>query len=338
MFSLPKNTNERYNLIASVLQSHNFNRSKTADALGISLNCVKAVVKWIDEGRPEKTQPGRPQLLTNEIKYFICAKTIMFPETSGAEMANEILQFFGVQASDDTINNCRHKYAFKYGSRVRCLPLLPHHKQNRYIFSQWFLTNRINHRRILFSDESWFELGSLNHYVWRVEGEVYPSVIKTDAVHPPKVMIWGAIGYNFRSNLVVFTKSVNSDVYISQAIIGSNLKATADYVYGNRGWIFQQDNARPHTAKNTIAKLNQIGIQLLPSWPAHSPDLSPIEIVWAIMGRRVEKYRPKNIDQLSQILFFVWNNLSFATINSLIDSFPKKLKKCLEVQGNQVRF
>ena len=32
--------------------------------------------------------------------------------------------------------------------------------------------------------------------------------------HPPKVIICGAIGFNFKSNLVIFTKSVNPQVYI----------------------------------------------------------------------------------------------------------------------------
>ena len=54
------------------------------------------------------------------------------------------------------------------------------------------------------------------------------------------------------------------------------------------------------------------------------------------MKRRVEKYRPKNIQQLSYILQSVWNNLSYYTINGLIDSFPKKIQKCIQNNGAQV--
>lgn len=94
---------------------------------------------------------------------------------------------------------------------------------------------------------------------------------KIDLLHTPKVMIWGAIGYNYRSNLAIFNQSVNSDVYIQQAIIGLQLKSTAD---GN--WISQQDNARHQTFKKSLAALTRLGISYLPSWPPHSPDLSPI--------------------------------------------------------------
>ncbi|GFS59981.1 transposable element Tc1 transposase [Trichonephila clavipes] len=48
------------------------------------------------------------------------------------------------------------------------------------------------------------------------------------------------------------------------------------------GLIFQQDNARPHTSR--VAMNLRTACQTFP-WLARSPDLSPIEHVWDIMGR-----------------------------------------------------
>ncbi|GFW15147.1 DDE_3 domain-containing protein [Trichonephila clavipes] len=49
------------------------------------------------------------------------------------------------------------------------------------------------------------------------------------------------------------------------------------YLNGLSGAIFQQDNARPHTAR--VAQDFLRHFQTLP-WPARSPDLSPVGHVW----------------------------------------------------------
>ncbi|GFV47870.1 uncharacterized protein TNCV_3414871 [Trichonephila clavipes] len=50
------------------------------------------------------------------------------------------------------------------------------------------------------------------------------------------------------------------------------------------GAIYQQDNARPHTARLSQQCLQ--GYDVLP-WPARSPDLSPIEHVCDALGRQL---------------------------------------------------
>ncbi|GFU84560.1 transposable element Tcb2 transposase [Trichonephila clavipes] len=48
------------------------------------------------------------------------------------------------------------------------------------------------------------------------------------------------------------------------------------------GVIFQQDNARPHTARTSQDCLR---IVITPPWPARSPYFSPIERIWDHLGR-----------------------------------------------------
>jgi len=57
----------------------------------------------------------------------------------------------------------------------------------------------------------------------------------------------------------------------------------------NREGMFQQDGARAHTSKATIAWLDTNIKHYIPlkDWPPNSTDLSPIENVWSIMATAV---------------------------------------------------
>ena len=58
--------------------------------------------------------------------------------------------------------------------------------------------------------------------------------------------------------------------------------------HGNE-WYFQQDGARAHTAKSTMAFLREQEFRLMDGWPSCSPDLSWIENLWSWVERELRK-------------------------------------------------
>ncbi|GFW12453.1 uncharacterized protein TNCV_817061 [Trichonephila clavipes] len=55
---------------------------------------------------------------------------------------------------------------------------------------------------------------------------------------------------------------------------------------GSGRW--KQDNARPHVSKSVRDFCSAQHMELLP-WPAYSPDMSSIEHVWDLVGRRLAR-------------------------------------------------
>ncbi len=52
--------------------------------------------------------------------------------------------------------------------------------------------------------------------------------------------------------------------------------SSANKLYGDADFIFQQDLGPAHTAKGTKIRFNDHGVTVL-YWPANSPDLNPID-------------------------------------------------------------
>ncbi len=65
---------------------------------------------------------------------------------------------------------------------------------------------------------------------------------------------------------------------------------SADQLFKDADFIFQQDLAPAYTAKSTKSWLNIHGVGVL-DWPANSPDLNPIENLWGIVKRKMKNKR-----------------------------------------------
>ncbi len=156
------------------------------------------------------------------------------------------------------------------------------------------------------------KIGNQGPRVWRKGGEAHsPSFLKSSVKFSQSVMIWGAMSSAGVGPLCFLKTNVTASIY--QEILEHFMLPSADQLFKDADFIFQQDLAPAHTAKSTKSWLNDHGVGVL-DWPANSPDLN-IENLWGIVKRKMRNKRPKNADELKATVKDIWASyhLSSAT-------------------------
>ncbi|UYV63185.1 hypothetical protein LAZ67_2003377, partial [Cordylochernes scorpioides] len=178
--------------------------------------------------------------------------------------------------------------------------------------------------------ESRFCLSSDSRHVrvWRRRGERSnpAATVERPTVRQRGIMVWGAIAYDSRSPLLRIQGTMTAQRYVDDVL----RPVTLPYLQGVPNALYQQDNARPHTARISQQALQDV--QMLP-WPPYSPDLSPIEHVWDIIGRRLHALpQPRSEDELWQMVEREWRAIPQDAIRTLIDSLPRRVAACIAVR------
>ncbi|GFV52671.1 DDE_3 domain-containing protein [Trichonephila clavipes] len=99
------------------------------------------------------------------------------------------------------------------------------------------------------------------------------------------------------------------------------------FLNGLPGAIFQQDNPRPYTAR--VAQDFLRHFQTFP-WPAHSPDLSPVQHVW----NQLKRHMPScySVHDLELAVQDLWAHLPQDNIRCLINSMHDRVRHVLQLE------
>ncbi len=126
-----------------------------------------------------------------------------------------------------------------------------------------------------------------------------PACYQRSVQKPASLMVWGCISAYGMGSLHVLEGTMNAERYIK--VLEQHMLPSRWRLFQGRSCVFQQDNAKPHTAAITTAWLRSRRVRVL-NWPACSPDLSPVENIW-----RIIKWKIKQDDHE---LFSNWKPLS----------------------------
>ncbi|GBM11944.1 hypothetical protein AVEN_209638-1 [Araneus ventricosus] len=156
-----------------------------------------------------------------------------------------------------------------------------------------------------------------------------PPTLSYDTLPTQKAKWSGGQTYASRSTVIVIHGTLPGQRYaddICRPHVGP-------FLNGLPKSIFQQDHARPHTAR--VAQDFPCHVQTLPR-PARSPDLSPTEHVWDQLKRQMPLCH--SVHDLEVAVQDLWVHLPQDNIRRLINTMPDRVAACIAAGGGPTRY
>lgn len=298
-------------------------------ATGIPLRtCYRNLKKFKHGKGPERK---RKRVTTRKLdandRRRLVRLALLHPRWSSSDLANELVRRGSPSVHQSTVYRYLIKAKIFKFRPTKVPPLTDTHKQKRVEWCQRNL-NR-DWTKVVFTDESYVRLFTAIIRLW---AKSKPHV--KSYANPPQVLIWGGISTRGTTPIKVDCGSVDQFRY--QEILHECLVTTITTLYPD-GFVLMQDNAKPHTARTTMKWLADRQIEVL-DWPSMSPDLNPIENLWAVIKRRIEKLDPTTKSNLKEIIQEIWDGIDHQLVKSLIDSMKNRLQQCIARKGEKTDY
>jgi len=250
------------------------------------------------------------------------------PTASCPEMRNNL----NFPCSPRTIYNSLILEGYKY-MRIQETPLMSNkHIQKRLEFAtqhsrdhQW--------KRTFFLDESKFQAFTRNRSCFQKSN---CRVTNPKPKHPPQINLIAMISWEGPSRLIIFEETLNSSLFIRYLKL---LKNDAEKLYLCGKYRIYMDKDSKHTSKESQDEIKELGLNVPSDWPAVSPDLNPIENVWGVLEKELEKLYPKSLSDLKKMLRSLWKKVATkAYCQKLIDTMPHRLKEVVKEKGHKINY
>ena len=272
-------------------------------------------------GNPKKIDERLLRRITKQVKEnpTLTAKNLK-------ESNQEDLGTTSVRTIQETLHNSGWR---KVAARKKPLLTLRQRRARRAFAKNYKGWGLNEWREVLWSDEaSFFVSDSKGKTVWRAPDQdpLTANLLSTSVKYPQYLMVWGCFGWGGKGDLVILPKNttVNKESYytlLNDVLETSFQKSSTS--------IFQQDGAPAHTAKLLKEWFRDCAIDILEDWPGNSPDLSPIENLWAIMKQKLRNLDTSSLEKLEAAIKKTWDELDPQHLKNLADSVPKRLRKVL---------
>ena len=332
---------ERLRLLIVEKFQNNIPQCKIAKTLKISSSTVHNIIKRFRESGEifvRKGQGRKPILDARDLRALRrhCIKN---RHDSVTEITAWAQDHFRKSLSVNTVRRAIHKCKLKLYHAKKKPYVNTIQKRRRLLWAKAHLKwTEAKWKTVLWSDESKFEIVFGNHgrRVLRTKDERdHPACYQRSVQKPASLMVWGCISAYGMGSLHIWKGTINAERYIE--VLEQHMLPSRQRLFQGRPCIFQQDNAKPHTASITTAWLRRRRVRVL-NWPACSPDLSPIENIWRIMKRKIRQRRPRTVEQLESYIRQEWDNIPLPKLQQLVSSVPRRLRTVVKRRGDATQW
>lgn len=120
------------------------------------------------------------------------------------------------------------------------------------------------------------------------------------------------------------------DVLLSQNLLPAIKDISGDF------FIFQQDSAPAHRARETVELLQQHTPDFITPllWPPNSPDLNPVDYkIWSVLQERVYRTRIQDVNHLKERLVEEWSQFDQNIVDRAVKEWRVRLRACVAAVG-----
>jgi DDE superfamily endonuclease len=176
--------------------------------------------------------------------------------------------------------------------------------------------------------------------VRRRSGEAFlPNcIVPTVKYGGGSVMIWGCMAAEGPGEMFLCEGRLNSKKYIE--VLEACYNVSLEKIFKNEdksSILFQQDNAPCHTALHTKEWFLNNHIKVL-DWPAQSPDLNPIEHLWAMLKKRIKRHGVTSKKNLIEVIAQEWAKITQTDCEKLVGNMVQRIKAVINAKGGATKY